>query len=605
MIKDLYLRSLKILTRKDLTKLSVVLIIQIGLSLLDLLGVALIGLIGALTVSGIQSQTPSGAVASALSLLGISEFAFQGQAAVLGLSAALVMISRTILSIISIRRVLHFLSARGAQISSNLLRKLLSQQISVINQKTSQETLYALTNGVMSITLGIIGNSVTLIADAILLTVLFFGILIVDPFMAISTLFSFSLIALALYKLLHKKALDLGNSQAKITVLSNERIVEIVQGYREISVWNRKDFYASEISKLRFTLSRDLAESSFLPYIGKYVLETAIILGALAISAIQFIVSDAANAIATMSVFLAAGSRIAPAVLRMQQGGLQINGAMGSSGPTLNLIEELSQLKEINPVVDSAQKFEYPGFRANVNLSEVTYFYPGENSPALKNLTLDIKDGEFLAIVGPSGAGKSTLADLILGLLTPTEGEARVAGVTPSEAIAQWPGSISYVPQDPLIVNGSIQENIAFGFPAENLSEERLYEAIRLAQLEEFLASLPFGAKTIVGERGARLSGGQKQRLGIARALYTNPRLMILDEATSALDGKTESDFSHALSSLKQNLTLIVIAHRLSTVQNADEVVYLEEGEIKAHGTFSKVRELVKDFDSQARLMGL
>ena len=600
MIKDLYLRSLKILTRKDLTKLAVVLIIQIGLSLLDLLGVALIGLIGALTVSGIQSQTPSGAVASALSLLGISEFTFQGQAAVLGLSAALVMISRTILSIISIRRVLHFLSARGAQISSNLLRKLLSQQISVINQKTSQETLYALTNGVMSITLGIIGNSVTLIADAILLTVLFFGILIVDPFMAISTLFSFSLIALALYKLLHKKALDLGNSQAKITVLSNERIVEIVQGYREISVWNRKDFYASEISKLRFTLSRDLAESSFLPYIGKYVLETAIILGALAISAIQFIISDAANAIATMSVFLAAGSRIAPAVLRMQQGGLQINGAMGSSGPTLNLIEELSQLKEINPVVDSAQKFEYPGFRANVNLSEVTYFYPGENSPALNNLTLDIKDGEFLAIVGPSGAGKSTLADLILGLLTPTEGEARVAG-----AIAQWPGSISYVPQDPLIVNGSIQENIAFGFPAETLSEERLYEAIRLAQLEEFLASLPFGVKTIVGERGARLSGGQKQRLGIARALYTNPRLVILDEATSALDGKTESDFSHALSSLKQNLTLIVIAHRLSTVQDADKVVYLEEGEIKAHGTFSKVRELVKDFDSQARLMGL
>ena len=605
MIKDFYLRSFKILTRKDLTKLLVVLIIQIGLSLLDLLGVALIGLIGALTVSGIQSQTPSGAVASALSLLGILEFTFQGQAAVLGLSAAIVMISRTILSIISIRRVLHFLSARGAQISSNLLRKLLSQQISVINQKTSQETLYALTNGVMSITLGIIGNSVTLIADAILLTVLFFGILIVDPFMAISTLFSFSLIALALYKLLHKKALDLGNSQAKITVLSNERIVEIVQGYREISVWNRKDFYASEISKLRFTLSRDLAESSFLPYIGKYVLETAIILGALTISAIQFIVSDAANAIATMSVFLAAGSRIAPAVLRMQQGGLQINGAMGSSGPTLNLIEELSQLKEINPLVESVQKFEYPGFRANVNLSEVTYFYPDENSPALKNLTLDINDGEFLAIVGPSGAGKSTLADLILGLLTPTQGEARVAGVKPGEAIAQWPGSISYVPQDPLIVNGSIQENIAFGFPVENLSEERLYEAIRLAQLEEFLASLPFGVKTIVGERGARLSGGQKQRLGIARALYTNPRLVILDEATSALDGKTEADFSHALSSLKQNLTLVVIAHRLSTVQDADKVIYLEEGEIKAHGTFSKVTELVKDFDSQARLMGL
>ena len=605
MTKSLFLRSLKVLERKDLNKLSFVVSIQICLSLLDLLGVGLIGILGALTVSGIQSESPSGSINTALTLLGINEYKFQIQAAILGLSAAFVMILRTVLSIISTRRVLHFLSARGAQISSNLLRRLLSQQISLINQKTSQETLYALTNGVMSITLGIIGNSVTLIADLILLLVLFVGILAFDPVMAVSTLFSFSLIALTLYKLLHKKAQMLGLSQAKYIVQSNERIIEIVQGYREITVWNRKEFYASEISRLRFALSRDLAESSFLPYIGKYVLETAVVIGALGISATQFIISDAANAIATMSIFLAAGSRIAPAVLRMQHSGLQINSALGASGPTLNLIDELSKLEQISPALEQSLTFEYTGFTAAVEMSKVTYYYPSSESAALKNLSFEIKDGDFVAIVGSSGAGKSTLADLILGLLTPSSGEVLVSGMTPQEAIKAWPGSISYVPQDPLVINGSIKDNVAFGFPLENVSEIQIHKALEVAQMSEFVRTLPNGIETEVGERGARLSGGQKQRLGIARALYTNPRLIVLDEATSALDGKTESDFSHALSGLKQKLTLLVIAHRLSTVQDADKVIYLNGGQVQASGSFKEVRDFVKDFDIQAKLMGL
>ena len=601
----MFLRSLKVLERKDLNKLSFVVSIQICLSLLDLLGVGLIGILGALTVSGIQSESPSGSINTALTLLGINEYKFQIQASILGLSAAFVMILRTVLSIISTRRVLHFLSARGAQISSNLLRRLLSQQISLINQKTSQETLYALTNGVMSITLGIIGNSVTLIADLILLLVLFVGILAFDPVMAVSTLFSFSLISLTLYKLLHKKAQMLGLSQAKYIVQSNERIIEIVQGYREITVWNRKEFYASEISRLRFALSRDLAESSFLPYIGKYVLETAVVIGALGISATQFIISDAANAIATMSIFLAAGSRIAPAVLRMQHSGLQINSALGASGPTLNLIDELSKLEQISPALEQSLTFEYTGFTAAVEMSKVSYYYPSSESAALKNLSFEIKDGDFVAIVGSSGAGKSTLADLILGLLTPSSGEVLVSGMTPQEAIKAWPGSISYVPQDPLVINGSIKDNVAFGFPLENVSEIQIHKALEVAQMSEFVRTLPNGIETEVGERGARLSGGQRQRLGIARALYTNPRLIVLDEATSALDGKTESDFSHALSGLKQKLTLLVIAHRLSTVQDADKVIYLNGGQVQASGSFKEVRDFVKDFDIQAKLMGL
>ena len=606
MIKGFYSRSLKVLPRRDLARVLIVVIVQVGLSILDLLGVALIGILGALTVSGIQSRTPSGTISSLLRNLGIQDLTFQSQAAVLGSAAAITLVVRTVLSILTTRRILHFLSARGASISSNMIGKLLSQSITELNKRTSQETLYALTNGVMNITLGVLGNSVTLIADVSLLIVLFIGLVIVDPVIAVSTVALFSAIGIILFKLLHQKAQRLGESQARVTVQSNERIVEIVQGFREAAVKNRRGFYANEISRLRFALSRDLAESSFLPYIGKYVIETTVVLGALAISAAQFALTDASHAVATLSIFLAAGTRIAPAVLRIQQGGIQLKSSLGAAGPTLDLISELQNLEGVDEnTEDLAPKFNHPGFVGSVKLEEVSFSYPESESPAVQGVSFEINDGEFAAIAGSSGAGKSTLADLILGLLAPTNGKILISGEKPSEAIKRWSGAIAYVPQDVLIVNGSIRENVALGYPSSTIDDLQVEKALQLAQLDEFVRTLPNGTKTPVGERGAKLSGGQRQRLGIARALYSNPRLLILDEATSALDGKTEADLSIAISKLKKSVSVIMIAHRLSTIRDADKVVYLDRGVMKAMGSFNEVRNTVPEFNDQAVLMGL
>lgn len=605
MIKGLYSRSLKILPRRDLARVIIVVAIQVSLSILDLIGVALIGLLGALTVNGVQSRGPTGTVANLLETFKLTELSFQQQSAILGIAAALVLVTRTIFSIVTTRRILHFLSSRGASISSSLIGKLLSQPITNINKRTSQETLYALTNGVMNITLGVIGSSVTLISDLSLLVVLFLGLLVVDPTVAVSTITLFSLIGLILYKVLHKKAQMLGESQARVTIESNERIVEIVQGYREAAVKNRKGFYAKEISKLRFALSRDLAESSFLPYIGKYVIETTVILGALAISAIQFAASDAAQAVATLSIFLAAGTRIAPAVLRMQQGGIQLKSALGSAGPTLDLIGELDNYPSIDDSFEAGPRFVYPGFTASIELRNVCYSYPDSPQRALDFVNLEISHGEFVAIVGSSGAGKSTLADLILGLLKPDQGEVLISDHQPQDAIREWSGAIAYVPQDVLIVNGTIRENIALGYPRDSISQEHIERSIEVSQLDDFVLSLPKGIESRVGERGAKLSGGQRQRLGIARALYSNPKLIILDEATSALDGKTEADLSAAINRLKREVTVVMIAHRLSTVRDADKILYLDQGKALALGNFEEVRSIVVAFDHQAKLMGL
>jgi ABC-type bacteriocin/lantibiotic exporter with double-glycine peptidase domain len=223
----------------------------------------------------------------------------------------------------------------------------------------------------------------------------------------------------------------------------------------------------------------------------------------------------------------------------------------------------------------------------------------------VNRINLEINEGEFVAIVGPSGAGKTTLIDLILGILEPTHGQVLVSEEKPLSSINLWPGSIAYVPQAALIVNGSIKENIQLGFPDAERNIELIWDALQMSGFDEFVKSLPGEIDYEVGEKGARLSGGQRQRLVIARALFSKPRLLVLDEATSALDGQTESDVSRSVLALRGKTTVLMIAHRLSTVTSADKVIYIDGGNLVAQGSFAEVRRKVPDFEKQAQLMGL
>jgi ATP-binding cassette, subfamily B, bacterial PglK len=225
--------------------------------------------------------------------------------------------------------------------------------------------------------------------------------------------------------------------------------------------------------------------------------------------------------------------------------------------------------------------------------------------PTLRNIELEVKPGESIALVGPSGSGKTTLIDLMLGLLIPDSGSVFLSGVNPSQAILQWPGAIGYVPQDIYISNATVGENVALGFPIEEIHESKIWSALEQAQIASFISTLDKGLATNLGDRGVKLSGGQKQRLGIARALLTKPRILFLDEATSALDSQTEHDVSEAINGLKGEVTLIFIAHRLSTAKRADRVIYISAGEILAQGSFDEVKRAVPDFQKQAELMDL
>jgi len=494
-------RSARVLSRADQQKISIVVVFQIFLGLLDLAGVAAIGMLGSLAVRGVSSQGPGDRVEAVLSFLHLSSQTFQTQAAVLGCLAAGLLISRTIFSIIFTRRTLYFLSRRGARISSTLVSKLLSQDLLTIQKRTTQETLYAVTRGVDSVTLGVIGITVTLISDISLLAVMTIGLLIVDPVIALSTVAVFGAVGWLLYRLLNKSAKRLGLAESNLTIANNEKIVEVLNSYRESVVRNRRYFYAKEIEKTKFQLAHTLADIAFLPSISKYVIESTVVLGTLLISASQFLLRDASHAVATISVFMAASTRIAPAVMRIQQGTIGIRQSLGSAGPTLNLIESLEGVDE-NPEASNQLETAHEGFMPRIVIHNLSLTYPQKETPALDDISLNIDSGSFVAIVGPSGAGKTSLVDVILGVLTESSGSVLISGKPPLETIAQWPGAIAYVPQDVAMSSGTIKENITLGFPENSEDSELISSALRMAQLTNFVTALPQGLDTQVVREG-------------------------------------------------------------------------------------------------------
>jgi ABC-type bacteriocin/lantibiotic exporter with double-glycine peptidase domain len=290
--------------------------------------------------------------------------------------------------------------------------------------------------------------------------------------------------------------------------------------------------------------------------------------------------------------------------MRIQQGLVVMKTSMGSAAPTLDLIDELARV--VVPVLEpSMPDFEYSGFVPNVSISGLSFTYPGKTKPAIRIDDLVIPQGCHVAVVGPSGAGKTTFVDLLLGVLTPTVGKILISGRNPVEAVKEWPGAMSYVPQDVMISRGGIIQNIALGFEENEIDESRVSIAIAKSELGRLVAQMREENIMTLGEMGSSISGGQRQRIGIARSLYTNPKLLVLDEATSSLDAETEKLIADRLSDRDLGVTLITIAHRLSTVRSADFVIYIDEGKIISTGSFSEVRNVVPDFDYQANLMGL
>jgi ABC-type multidrug transport system fused ATPase/permease subunit len=595
----------ELLTAQDRKKMWVMSITQSFLGILDIAGIALLGLLGSLTISGVQSREPSGVVADFLKLIHIDQQRFQTQVVLVALFAVILLTAKTFLSILFMKKTLLFFSEKSAVISTNLVKKLLTGSLKSIQQKNSQDIVYSVTSGVSSISVGVLGSFVSIVSDAFLLLLIFISLFLVNFVLALAMTSYFCLIAFFLYYFLHSRAQGIGEKSAKLQIRTSRKLLEALDSFREIYVRNRESHYINSYSDSRSDFARLEAEQAFFPNISKYGMEISVIFGALFLSAALFISTDATEAAGTLALFMAAGMRTAPAILRLQQGMLNIKMQFGLALPTIKAIEELQfDSSGVQDAIDDGSDLGLE-FSGSIEIKNLSFHYPDSTSLTLDDISMVISPGTTFAIVGPSAAGKSTLIDCILGLQIPSAGEILISGKKPKEAVKIWPRSIGYVPQQVTLFEGTIAENIALGFSPAEIDREAVISAVNKAALQEFVKSLRAHIDSPIGERGSNLSGGQKQRIGIARALYSNPGIVVLDEATSSLDAETERLIGDSLQSLKGKTTLVIVAHRLSTVQNSDAVAYIEDGRVLAVGSFEEVRRTIPNFDRQAKLMGL
>lgn len=493
------------------------------------------------------------------------------------------------------------MSMKSAELAEKYLTELVSHDLTVVNNRTVEANLKMATDGVDSLTIGVLARLSSLVSDVTLAFLLFIGLSIVNPSMAFGTAIFFLVQLLVLNKALNSKAQKLTLERRNIDIEAFNIISSSLNSFREISIRGLRYYYPEKLGELRRSTAENQASLAFLPNVSKYVLEASVILGAVIISAIQFTYADAHHAIATLAIFLAAGSRLAPAIMRIQQNFLLVRSNLVIAREIIPMLTKSSLEAGISEV---SHTLGQESFKPTISIQNLNFNYKNQKSFRLGEINLEIKEGEFVAIVGPSGAGKTTLIDLLLGIITPSSGQVLISGRPPRESVEKWPGFIGYVPQNVFLANTSILNNIIFEYSTQEPQNDLIESVISKSHLTDFINMLPDGLETQIQNSGNLLSGGQKQRIGIARALYTDPKLLIMDEATSALDSDSEATISSAIRSLRGKMTVIVVAHRLSTIVEADKIYYLDKGKILGSGNFQELRSSLSDFNRQAELMG-
>ena len=607
------------LPRQKRTLLYIATAIQVSLGIFDLIGIALIGLVAAIAVSGIGLTTIPDWAQNLLDNLGLGSLTVSQLSVVIAVAAVATLVIKSILSALMTRKILRFLAARQADLSVSLASAFLRRPLSEVQRWTTSEAIYALGSGASGATVALLGSAITIAAELFFFTIIGVSLLIYSPIITIASGIFFTVIILILQKVLGAWSAKNAETIKDTSIDTYNAVAEALITYRESTVLDRRDLYIERYSGVIERNAVATASNAFYLEVPKYILEVALYSGMLILGAIQFLTQDWATAAATVALFLAAGSRVIPSMLRLQGAGITIRNASVTAQPTFLMFDQLKAVEESNPepvrskfdIREEADRIHdrirtgYPAFNARIIVENVSLTFSDATKPVLSQISFTVNPGESLALVGATGAGKSTLADLILGVLAPDTGHVTIGGSVPRVAIIANAGAIAYVPQNVALIAGSIRQNVALGIPESLVDDELVWEALRRAHLDHFLIGEREGISTQIGERGFKISGGQRQRLGIARALYTRPKILVLDEATSALDSETEQAITQTLDELEGAVTTVTVAHRLVTVQNADQLLFLENGIVEARGTFAEVRSQSPAFDRQAKLLGL
>lgn len=573
-----------------------VVIAQFLTSILDLVGVVLVGIVGALSAGKILGQTSNSLLNSLISIVGLNNVGLNSQVVIMSTFALFILTFRSIVTIQLSKKTLKFLSISAAKMSVDLFSRLIVMPDTYIRSKREQEILLAISNGPQTLVLGVIFSFVVIITDLFMIFVMLILMILVQPFTAFATLFFFGCVGIVLHQLSNGKIKKFGVIETNSSINVQESILETISVYEQLELRDKTDFLKEQIKQNRFRAAEATAELQFLPSISKYLLETTIVIGGFLVAGIELLISDVTGAVTALAIFIVSASRIAPSVMRVQQNIGVLNGSLSRMEPLSEIICDLRTAS-----LDSySHSIKHQRIGSGITVENVSFKYSSESDYEIKNLNIRINEGDFIALIGPSGAGKSTIAKIILGTLPPTIGTVKIGGVNPRDLHRSLPGYLAYVPQEVCLVRGGILQNVALGFQAKDIDVLRAESCLYRVGLLDFYKNHSADSALKL-----ELSGGQKQRLGIARALYTNPKLLVLDEPTSALDASMENEITRRIYSERHGQTLIVIAHRLQTIVDADHVFYVNNGRIEADGTFEELKVQVPDILIQANLIGI
>ncbi len=559
------------------------------LALLDAFALALLAVIIAPLVTGAELVLPVIGPVDQFGVIGL-----------VGVVCALIVaksVAAAILLWFATRRFASYELELGSRLFETFIASSWTERL-----KRNSADLVRMTDGSVAVTIssfllpaaGLLGELLTFIAIIAVLTV-------TQPAVAAVSLAYLGLLAVLMFFWVTRRAREAGRVNVRHSILTSRLITEMVGALKEITLRNKTAEIAAVVRDNRVRTTRARANALFLGQMPRYVLEAGLIGGFVLVGLTGWLTGEIAGAVSAIALFGLAGFRLAPSIVRFQSMASQLNVAL----PHVQLVlREINQSEHTRGFDDDAPTAELPESPSAITFDSVTFRYQPDSEPAVRDVDLEIPFGTTVAFVGSSGAGKSTMIDLLLGLIHPTEGRIAIDGTSVSELTRSWRSRVGYVPQEVSLFDASVAQNVALTWSGD-VDRERVRSALERAQLLDTIESRPGGIDAPIGERGLALSGGQRQRLGIARALYADPLVLVMDEATSSLDTATEAAVAQAIRDLSGSMTIVSVAHRLSTIMHADRIFFMSGGRVVASGNFDELQAAVPEFANQVRLAGL